>query len=80
MMCFQNLVLFCQFVLEILSETQILTLIKGHNSVAILRKTVIYNTNVDHLNAYVYTKFGQNLSIPSQDIEQKPNPDLNQGP
>ena len=28
----------------------------------------------------VYTKFGLNLSIRSQDIEQKPNSDVNQGP
>ena len=47
MMCIQNLVLFCQFVLKILSKNQILTSIKGHNSVASLRKTKIYNTNLD---------------------------------
>ena len=34
MMCIQNLVLFCQFVLEILSKNQILTSIKGRYSVA----------------------------------------------
>ena len=47
MMCLQNLVLFCQFVLKILSKNQILTSIKGRNSVANLRKTKIYNTNLD---------------------------------
>ena len=65
----QNLVPFCQFVLKILSKTQILTSIKGRNSVANLRKTTIYNTNVDLVNDDVYTKFGLILSIRSQDIE-----------
>ena len=32
--------------------------IKGRNSVANLRKTTIYNTNVDLVNDDVYTKFG----------------------
>ena len=54
-------------------------LIKGHNSVVNLRKTKIYITNVDLVNDNVYTKFGLNLSIRSQDMEQKPNSDVNQG-
>ena len=69
MMCIQNLVTFCQFVLKILSKNQILTSIKGRNSVANLRKTIIYNTNIDLVNDDVYTKFGLILSIRSQDIE-----------
>ena len=77
MMSIQNLVLFCQLVLK---KNQILTSIKGRNSVANLRKTKIYNTNVNLVNDYVYTKFGLSLSIRSQDIEQKPNSDVNQGP
>ena len=80
MMCIQNLVLFCQFVLKILSKNQILTSIKGRNSVANLRKTKIYNINVDIVNDNEFTKFGLILSIRSQDIEQKPNSDVNQGP
>ena len=75
-MCIQNLVLFCQFVLKILSKNRILTSIKGSNSVANLQKTKIYNTNIDN----VFTKFGLILSIRSQDIEQNPNSDINQGP
>ena len=71
MMCIQNLVLFCQFVLKILSENLILTSIKGPNSVANLRKTKIYNTNLDLVNDNVYTKFGLNRSIRFQDNEQK---------
>ena len=80
MVCIQNLVFFCQFVLNILSKNRILTSIKGSNSVANLRKTKIYNTNIDIVNDNVYTKFGLNLFILSQDIEQKPNSDVNQGP
>ena len=79
MMCIQNLVLFCQFVLKILSKNQILTSINGRNF-ANLRKTKIYNTNVDLVNANVFTKFGLILSIRSQDIEQKQNSDVKQGP
>ena len=77
MMCIQNLVLFCQLVLK---KNQSLTSIKGRNSVANLRKAKIYNTNVDLANDNVYTKFGLNLFTRSQDIEQKPNSDVNQGP
>ena len=79
-MCKQNLVLFCQFVLKILSKNRILTSIKGSNSVANLQKTKIYNTNIDLVNDNVFTKFGLILSIRSQDIEQKTNSDINQGP
>ena len=79
-MCLQNLVSFCQFVLKILSKNQILTSNKGRNSVANLRKTMIYNINVDLVNDNVYTKFGLNRSIHFQDIEQKRNSDVNQGP
>ena len=77
MMSIQNLVLFCQLVLK---KKQILISIKGRNSVVNLQKTKIYNTNVDLVDDNVYTKFGLNLSIRSQDIEQKPNSDVNQGP
>ena len=75
----QNLVLFCQYILKILIKNQILTSIKGCNSVANLQRTKIYNANVDLVNDNVYTKFGLNLFIRSQDIEQKPNSDVNQG-
>ena len=81
MMCIQNLVLlFCQFVFKILSKNQILTSIKGRNSVANLRKTKIYNINVDLVNDNVFTKLDLILSIRSQDIEQKQNSDVKQGP
>ena len=69
-MCIQTLVSFCQFVLKILSKNQILTSIKGRNSVDNLRKTMIYNTKVDLVSDNVYTKFGLNGSICFQNIEQ----------
>ena len=79
-MCLQSLVSFCQFALKILSKNQILISIKGRNSVVNLRKTMIYNTNIDLVNDNVFTKFGLNRSIRFQDIEQKLNSDVNQGP
>ena len=41
---------------------------------------MIYNTNVDLVNDNVYIKFGLNQSIRFQDIEQKLNSDVKQGP
>ena len=79
-MCLQSLVSFCQLVLKILSKNKILISIKGRNSVANLRKTMIYNANIDLVNDNVYTKFCLNRSIRFQDIEQKLNSDVNQGP
>ena len=80
LMCIQNLVRFCQFVLKILSGNKILTSIKGSNSVKILRKMTCNNPKVDVVNVDVYTKFGQILSIRFQDTERKQNYDVNQGP
>ena len=79
-MCIQNLVSICLFFLKILSKNQILTSIKGFNSFVNLRKTMIYDTNRDLVNDNVYAKFGLNLSICFEDIEQKLNSDVNQGP
>ena len=79
-MCIQNLVSICLFVLKIWSKNQILTSIKVRNSVANFQKTMIYNSKVDLVNDNVHTKFGLNLSICFQDIEQKLNSDVNQGP
>ena len=79
-MCIQILVRFCQFILKILSRNEILTSIKGCNSVKILAKMIGNNPKLDLVNADVHTKCGQILSIGSQDIEQKHNSDVNQGP
>ena len=68
-MCTQNLVKFCPFILKIWSKNLILESIKGRNSVANLRKNNDLHTNVDLVNNDVYTKFGLILSIRSQDIE-----------
>ena len=57
-----------------------MTSIKGRYSVANLCKTTIYNTKVDLVDDNVFTKFGLNRSIRFQDIEQKLNSDVNQGP
>ena len=80
LMCTQNLVGFCQFVLKILSGNKILMSIKGRNSVKILRKMTGNNPKLDLVNVDVHTKFGRILSIGSQDIERKRNSDVNQGP
>ena len=80
LMCIQNLVVFCEFVLKILSGNEILMSIKGRNSVKILRKMTGNNPKLDLVNVDVHTKFGQILSIRSQDIERKRNSDVNQGP
>ena len=80
LMCIQNLVKFCPLVLKILSGNEILTSIKGRNSVANLRNLTVYNPNLDTINVNVYTQFGLILSIGSQDIERKQNFEINQGP
>ena len=80
LMGIQNLVRFCQSALKILSGNEILTSIKGHNSVKILRKMKGNNPKLDHVNVDVHTKFGQILSIRSRDIEWKRNSEVNQGP
>ena len=72
-MCIQILVKFCQFVLKILSGNEILASIKGRNSVKILGKMTGNNPKLDLVNVDVHTKFGQILSILSQDIELKRN-------
>ena len=66
--------------LKILSGNKILTSIKGHKSVKILRKIKGDNPKLDHVNVDVRTKFGQILSISSRDIEWKRNSEVNQGP
>ena len=79
LMCIQNLVRFCQFVLKILSGNKILTYIKGRNSIKILCKMTGNNPKLDLVNVDVHTKFGQILSIHSLDIEKKQNSDVIKG-
>ena len=80
LVCIQNLVKFCSLVLKILSGNEILTSIKGLNSVVNLQNLMLYNPNRDIIYVNVYTKFGSILSIGSQDIERKLNSNINQGP
>ena len=63
-----------------IKRDEILTSIKGHNSVANLQKMMRYNPNLDLVKINVYMKFGQIVSIHSQDNEQKRNSNINQGP
>ena len=56
-----------------------LTSIKNNNSVANMRKNMIYDTNIDLVNDKVYTKLGLNRYICFQDIEQKLNSDDDPG-
>ena len=80
LMCMQNLVRFCPAILKILSGNEILTLIKGCNSVKILQKMMGNNPKLSLVNVDVYSKFGPILSIRSRDNEQKQNSDIKQGP
>ena len=59
---------------------EILTSIKGHNSVINFWKLTLNNPILDLVNINAYAKFGQISSICSQDIEQKRHSDINQGP
>ena len=63
LMCIQNLVKLCPLVLKIFSGNEILTSIKGHNSVANLRKMMLYNHNLDLINVNVCESFYKNEGI-----------------
>ena len=76
----KRMVRFCQYILKILSRNEILTSIKGRNALKIYQKITGNNPKLDIVNVDVHTKFGQILSIRSQDIEQNRNSDVNQGP
>ena len=66
-----TLVKFCLFILKVLSKNHILTSIKGGNTVTNLRNIARNNPNLDLVNVNVCAKFGEILSIHSQDIEGK---------
>ena len=67
-MCMKDLVSISVFVLKILNKNCTLTSVKGHNSLA---KMTIYDPNIDIVNDNVFTKFGLNKSIHSQNIETR---------
>ena len=62
------------------SRNIILTSIKGYYSVTNKQNMEGSNPNIDLININAFTKFGEILSICSQDIEQKQNSVVNQGP
>ena len=65
---------------KILSINEILTSVKDHNSVENEQKILFNHPNLHLVNINAYTKFDRNPQINSQDIEQKQNSDINQGP
>ena len=67
----QNLIKFHQFIHNILSGNEILTITKGHNCVLNLRKLMHNNPNLDVVKVNVNAEFDRIPSICSQDIEQK---------
>ena len=80
LMHIKSLVRYCQFVLKVLGGNEILTSIKGNNSVKSLQKMTGNNPKLDLVNVDVHTNFGQIPAIRSRDIERKRNSDVNQGP
>ena len=72
--------LFCPFVPKILNGNEILAKIKGHNTGANVQKMTCNNSNVDLVNINAFIKYGEILSICSQDNERKQNFGVNQGP
>ena len=76
----QNLIKFHQFIHNILSGNEILTITKGHNFVLNLQKLMHNNPNLDVVKVNVNAEFDWIPSICSQDIEQKWNSDANRGP
>ena len=53
---------------------------KGHNSGTNVLKIICNDPKLDLVNMNAYIKFGEILSICSQDVERKRNFDINQGP
>ena len=75
----QNLVKIYQFVLKILGGggggEQNFGVNQGHNSSTNMLKRMCNNPKLDLVNMNAYIKFGENLSICSQNIEGKRNYD-----
>ena len=67
----QNLIEIHKLIQKILSINKILTSIKGHNSVKNRPKITCIRQNMDLVFINAYTKFYQNSSICSEDIEEK---------
>ena len=73
------LVKFCQFVLKILSGSdilnEVLTSSKGHNSITNAYKMTCNPSKLDRMSINACTKFGEILLICSEDIQWKRKPD-----
>ena len=54
--------------------------IKNHNSDTNVRNMTANSSKVDLVNIKAYIKFGEIMSVYSQDIERKRNSAANQGP
>ena len=67
----QNLIEIHRLIHKILSINKILTSIKGQNSVKNWPKITCFRNNMDLVFINAYTKFYQNSSICSEDIEEK---------
>ena len=76
----QNLIKFHQFVHNIWSGNEILTITTGHNCDVNLQKLTHNNPNPNLIKVNAYAKFDQIPWICSQYIERKQNSDVNQGP
>ena len=70
----QNFIKIHSLFLKVMRKRELLTSIKGQNSVEMIRKIICISHNT------AYTKLHQNPSICSQDIKHKQNSDINQGP
>ena len=68
---FGQILSICSICLKILRRNEILTIIKGYNSITNLCKMMCNNPNLDLVRSNAYTKFGQILLIYSPDIEWK---------
>ena len=60
--------------------SEFLAQIKDHNSATNVRTMEFNNPKLDLVNMNAYKKFGNKISVSSQDIEQKRNFCVNQGP
>ena len=63
-----------------MEQEKILTPIKGHDIVTNKPKISGHNSHLDLVNMNANIKFGEILSICSQDIERKQNFAVNKGP
>ena len=70
-MYLQNRIKIHQLIHKILSINEILTSVKGHNSVENERKILFNHPNTHLVNTNAYIKFDQNPQINSQPIEHK---------